>query len=512
MFLNGWIFFALVPLYLLYKQHADANRQTKLIFISIVFMILAIARPVVDNTLQEESFDSQDYIIALDISYSMQADDLKPNRYILAKKAIKKLIDLHPKDRFTLFVFTSNPLLISPPTTDTAITLMALDALNPEYVLTKGTNILKLLQSVAKIPLNEKKLIIFSDGGEEHTLTKMLQVLKQNNIIPYIVATATHKGAALKKGGRYIKNIDSSLVISKINPILKDLALGGYGAYYELDNTLNTIDQLSKDITQNTTKKGTIQVKNYYELFYLPLLIALLLYISAVTKIHQLFLLPLILIPHYQADASILDSYYIAKAKESFQNKEYQKAAHYFEKITPSVQSYYNIATSYAKANRCKTALNYYTQIQTRNKKLKQMIFYNMANCAVALKHYQRAKKLYVLALALGKDKDALANLHILQKLHLQNQKNITDMLPQKNPKHKKISSKSLDLQKQKKKNSGGKNNSKQTTNQSSNGVGTKNKKTKTSTKNTQHNSKYQIGYKAYELINKGYTNEHKPW
>ena len=509
--LNAWVLFGLIPLYLIYKQHQHATRQIKLIFLSIVFMFMAMARPVVDNAIQKQKFDSQDYIIALDVSYSMQADDLPPSRYEVAKKAIAKLLKKHPKDRFTLFAFTSNTLLISPPTTDTSISMMALNALNPEYILTKSTSLLNLFETIANTSFKKKNLIIFSDGGDEHNIAQLLTIAKENTIIPYIVATATQKGSALKKDGRYLKDIYSSLVISKINPILEDLAHLSGGKYYELDTSLDVIDELSQDITTQSLKQEDIEIKSYYELFYIPLFIALLIYLSAVTKLHQLTFLLLFLLP-YKADASLIDSYYIHEANKSFQHKEYLQAAHYFEKATPSVRSYYNIATSYAKAGHCKSALNYYTQIQTHNKKIKQMIFYNMANCAVKLKRYDRAKKLYIQALALGYDKDALENLRTLQKLNLKTLKNIIDMLPPKNAQTKKNSSKKTATQKDDKKSGGGKNNSKQSANQSSNGAGDKKSKNKTQASKPPQNNNYKIGYKAYEQINKGYTNEKEPW
>jgi Ca-activated chloride channel family protein len=341
----------------------------------------------------------------------------------------------------------------------------------------------------------------------------MVSILQKNNITPYIVATATKKGVVLKKDGRYIKDIDSSLVISKLNPILQELASRSGGKYYQLDQTLSAIEQLSSDLYDNNTHKVDLKVKSYTELFTIPLLFALFVYLSAVTKIYQLFVFVLIFFPYYKADASLLDSYYITQAKESFQHKEYIKAAKYFQKTAPSVKSYYNIATSYAKAKHYKTALNYYSQIQTRNIKLKQMILYNMANCAVALKRYDRAKQLYIQALALAKDDDALANLRTLQKLRLKTPKNISDILPPKNPHKKSNSSKKTSTQNQNQKNSGGKNNSQQTTDQSSQGSGSQTKKTNPPQKhNTQHKNIYKIGYKAYEHLNKGYTNEHKPW
>ena len=512
--LNVWVLFGLIPIYFIYKQHISPNKETKLLYLSLVFMFFAMARPAYENAYVKESFDSHDYIIALDVSYSMQADDLKPSRYALAKQAINKLFSLHPKDRFSLFAFTANPLLISPPTTDTAISMAALESLKPEYILTKSTSLYKLFETIANTSLKQKNLILFSDGGDEHNIAKLAKIAKKANIKLFIVATATKKGAALKKNGRYLKDIYSSIVVSKINPSLKELATLTDSKYYEL-NSLNVIDELSNDLLRQSMKKENIRVKSYTELFFIPLSIALMLFIAAITKLpYLLFVLFSSFLFTQNADASILDFLYIKEANNSYKNKNYKKAAQLFEKTTPSIQSYYNIATAYYKAGHYKTALNYYTKIKTANPKIKQHILYNMGNCAVKLKRYDRAQRLYIQALALGKDKDALYNLNLLRKMRLKTGVNIIDMLPTKNAQEKKSSSKSLSKQKDDKKNSGGKNNSKQSSAQSASS-GTKSAKQSKSfskSQGKQKNPKYNMGYKAYEIINKGYTNEKEPW
>ncbi|MBA1432490.1 MAG: VWA domain-containing protein [Epsilonproteobacteria bacterium] len=512
--LNAWVLFGLIPIFFIYKQHANPNGSTKLLYLSLVFMFMAMARPAYENAIVDEKFDSSDYIIALDASYSMQADDIKPSRYIMAKEAIKKLFSLHPKDRFTLFAFTSNPLLISPPTSDSSISILALESLKPEYILTKSTNLYKLFETISKISLKQKNLILFSDGGDEHNIAQLLKIVKQNNIKLFIVATGTKKGAALKKNGKYIKDIYSSIVVSKINPSLQELARLSGGKYYEL-TSLQIIEKLSRDISQQSTKQENIHIKSYSEYFVIPLTVAILLFISAITKLPRLLLgaFSLLLVTH-NVNASLIDFAYIKEANASYKNKNYLKAAKLFEKVTPSVESYYNTATAYYEAGHYKTALNYYTQIKSSNPKIKQNIFYNMGNCAVKLKRYDRAEKLYIQALAFGKDKDALHNLYLLRKMRLKTGVNIIDMLPSKNAKEKKSSSKSIAKQKDSKKNSGGKNNSKQNSAQKANSgtKSTKQSKSSSTSQGKQKNPKYNMGYKAYEIINKGYTNEKEPW
>ena len=523
-FVYPFIFFTFIPLYLFYKKNIQKSsnpRQTKLLYLSMAFIFLALARPVLQNTLQDEKFDAQEYIIALDASFSMQATDLKPTRYEVAKEAIKKLLQLHQNDRFTLFVFTSNALLISPPTTDTAISISALDAINPHFILTKSTSLKALLESVAKSSFEKKKLIIFSDGGEEHNLNSLLEIAKSANINNFIVATSSEDGAALKKDGHLIKDQYSSIVISRINPILENLAKLSGGEYYTLDSKeLSIINKLSDDLRTTTDKTESIKVKTYKELYFAPLLVAMMLFFLSVTKLHQLYIfIPLLLLPQ-PSEANLLDFYHLAVAKEQYKKGEYLQSAKSFEKMDATVESYFNIATAYYKAHHYKTALEYFSIIESPDASVKQSCFYAMGNCAVKLKRYDRAKNYYLQALALGKDKDALYNLTLLHKLQLKTMVNLIDMLPEKNAHTKKSSSKSTKQQQDDKKQGGAKKKSNRSA-QSSAGAGAekKSKKEKSSQEDKEKNkssvaknNNYKMGYKAYEIINKGYTNEQEPW
>ena len=530
-FLYPFILIGLIPLLLLYKKRDKQknsaldlqetkfqNRQKLFLYFSLAFILIAMARPVIKDSMSDERFDATDIIIAVDASFSMQADDIKPTRFEAAKEAIKELLRLHPKDRFTLFAFTSNALLISPPTTDSAISINALDALNPSFILTKSTNMKELFKTVAKSSKEKKTLILFTDGGDEHDVENMLSICKKNALTLYIVAVASKNGTTLKKDGHFIKDPYNSLVISRINPILKELANATGGRYYEF-NSLNSIQEFSDDLHADLKRSQQAQVKvqSYTELFFVPLFIAALLFLAAVTKLHMIYAVLFLFFTPEISKADILDFYHINKAKELYKEQKYKDAANEFKKVSPSVQSYYDIAVAFYKAGHYKDAMNYFSQIQTPDAKTKQHIFYNMAGCAVHLKRFDRAQKLYEQSLALGEDADALYNLRLLQKLLLKTDTNIIDMLPPKNSQSQQSSSKpKSDPAKNEKKEAGKKSSSNRQDAQSSSGAGDSKKgdkqnqpsqKEKENTKNS-----YKMGYRAYELINKGYTNEKEPW
>ena len=103
---------------------------------------------------------------------------------------------------------------------------------------------------------------------------------------------------------------------------------------------------------------------------------------------------------------------------------------------------------AYYKAKEYKKAIELFTKIESTNPEIKQKIYYNLGNCAVKLKKYERAKIYYQKALGLGEDKDAKANLFTLYKLQLKEGVDISDMLPKNEVKKKTAASKKEDVKK----------------------------------------------------------------
>lgn len=524
-FLYVWVLTLLIPLFMLYKsdikeREKEIKLQRNLLFASLVFVIIALSRPVISHSPNEQNFDAQDFIIAIDSSYSMQAEDLKPTRFELAKQNIQELLHQLSNNRFSIFAFTSNAILISPPTTDIQISMIALETLNPKFIMTKGTSLVSLLKTVGKVSNERKKVIIFTDGGEENNLQKILKVAKANNIIPYIVATSSDKGTTLKKDGKKLIDEKGNLIITRANPLLEDFAKRSGGEYYLLNAaTSDVLSSLVDDLSQHEDEitKAKVQVISYSELYFIPLLIATLLFFLAITKFHQVFLVALLFLVPHPTQAAYLDFYYKDKAFTAFNTKVYKDAIENFSTLTPSVESYYNLGVSYYNNGQYKSAIKIFTQIRSTNPEIKQKLFYNMGNCAVKLKKYERAKIYYRKALAFGHDDDAYANLLSIYKL--QEKVDISDMLPKNASDKSTQASKQEKSEKSKEKNENkaqSKNsNSNQKAGESSNGSSAnKGKENKKAMKknDTINDAKYKIGYKAYELINKGYTDEKRPW
>lgn len=523
-FIYPFVFFLFIPLFILYRYERITTERYKrrariLLYLSISFAILALSRPVILNTLEKQKFDAQDFIVSIDASYSMQAADLEPTRYIVAKETLKEIIKALPKNRFSIFAFTSNAILISPPTTDSAISFMALDSLEPKYILTKGTSLIELLKTVSKTSYEKKSLIIFSDGGEDYDLDTLVKTAKKNNIAPYVVATGSSSGSVLTLNNRNIKDEKNNLVISRINPILKKFASLSGGKYYLLDSlNSDVVKEILSDINGAQNQKIEIDVVSYTELFHFAALLTLLSFLMAVTKIHELYVfIPLLFLPN-TAHSQILDFYHIHNANSAFKEANYAQSAEEFKKLTPSVKSYYNRAVANYKAEKYKEAVQIFATIKTTDPLLKQSIFYNMGNCAVKLGKFKRAKIYYQKALSLGYDDDSFYNLRLLYQLNLKEKLETSNMLPKKEVKKEPQASKKEKPKKNAEKKESSKSSSSKSKHEasksSSGSSDSKGKEKKQALQKTDKpvNAEYKIGYKAYELINKGYTDEKHPW
>ena len=502
------------------QSHLSYIKQTRLLILALILFILALSRPAITNEVAKEKFDANEYIIALDASYSMQATDIKPTRYEVAKKSIITLLNIDVNDRFSLFAFTSKALLICPPTTDTSIALSALSALSPQYILTKGTSIKALLQSVANLDQDHKSLIIFSDGGEEHDLNALFSFAKQHAITLNIIAVASQKGSALSRDNIPLKDEKSHLIVSRINPILERLASLSGGFYFEIhDNDTDISEDVFSAMQDQNLQAQELQtdVISYKELYAIPLLLAFIVILLALTTLKKFIpFLALVfsLLPHVNTHASVLDFHYNDEAKEAYKQKNYSKAAYFYKQLSPSQYSYVALANSYYHHKEYKNAMKYYSLIQSKDPKIKQVIFYNMGNVAVKLKRYDRAKVYYQKVLALAFDKEAYDNLMTLYDLALKSKINVADMLPHVNDKEVKSITKKNEHKKEGKENDS-KGSSNQQAAQATQGGSSgeekqKNKHVNTSKKNSKN--EFKMGYNAYEIINEGYTNEKHPW
>ena len=139
--------------------------------LSYTFLVLALSRPQIGTTLEIMKRSGLDIMVGLDISASMLAEDIKPNRLLKAKHAISSFIDRLEGDRVGLIVFAGDSFVQCPLTIDYAAAKLLLDALNVDTISQSGTEINQAIE-IATSSFNQEedkyKVLLFFTDGEDH--------------------------------------------------------------------------------------------------------------------------------------------------------------------------------------------------------------------------------------------------------------------------------------------------------------------------------------------------------
>ena len=278
-------------------MHSFSKRRTQikniLTILIFILLIIGIANPQVGTKMEEVKREGVDLMIAIDLSNSMMAEDIKPNRLERAKLAISRLIDKLEGDRIGLIVFAGEAYVQLPITTDYSAAKLFLSTVSTNIVPTQGTEIAKAIdlsiQSFDMENVQNKAIIIITDG-ESHD-EKAIESSKQANELGIFVHTL---GMGLSKGGPipiynkygnrtdYRKDRDGNTIVSKLNEqLLQQIASAGKGTYVRANNSKAGLSTLFAEINKMEKKEiGTMIFTEYKDRFQLFIGLALLLLLT----------------------------------------------------------------------------------------------------------------------------------------------------------------------------------------------------------------------------------------
>jgi Ca-activated chloride channel family protein len=287
---------ALIILYLinnlrrkrLLKNLGDASVVSKLIpemsisrpYVKFLFIILAVtsciimlARPQFGSRLEEVKKQGVEVIIALDVSNSMLAEDIQPNRLIRAKQAISRLVDNLDNDRIGLIVFAGDAYTQIPVTTDYVSAKMFLSTITPEMVPKQGTAIGSAIhlgiRSFSPGEGKSKAMIIITDGeNHEDDPVAAAEEASAAGIVIHTIGIGSAEGVPvpLNTSGRkdYLKDNEGNTVITKLDEeILKKIAMSTGGNYIRASNSSIGLNEIFSDIRK--MKKEELESKMYTE-------------------------------------------------------------------------------------------------------------------------------------------------------------------------------------------------------------------------------------------------------
>jgi Ca-activated chloride channel family protein len=257
-----------------------------LMFLAIFFMIVAMARPVMEKGDKKVEVQGLTLLTALDISGSMRSKDVYPNRLELAKKKMSALFDAMPSDEVGVVAFAYSPFVLAPFSTDKETLKMMVDGVDDSYINMGSTDFSALGEQVATL-LEEKKpkiLVLFSDGGDEEAIAGFADILEANEIDLYVVLVGTDKGApVIDENGNPFTQKDGTIAITQRNDALGEVAKKLGGAYVVASNGKEDVQQLVNVIRgkYKNQQQGDVTVKERVEYFYYPRGLGLLLLLIA---------------------------------------------------------------------------------------------------------------------------------------------------------------------------------------------------------------------------------------
>lgn len=268
------------------KNGSISHRTRSFLLIgAFAFMVLALSRPIINNGKIEVKSSFVNMVVGIDISRSMFANDLYPNRFEFAKKKFITMLSYLKKSKVALIGFSSQSFLISPLTQDFYSLKFLANNWSNENVTLKGTDILNALKTANELMKNQKRKIVllFTDGGDKKDFTKEIAYAKEHHIVVYIYGVGTKKGGVLKGANGMLKDKRGDIVVVKLNENIKQLALKTGGAYMKQSLNKDDVKILSQDIENHfkATSQEEETVVDKKELFYAPLAIALLLLFMA---------------------------------------------------------------------------------------------------------------------------------------------------------------------------------------------------------------------------------------
>ena len=268
-------------------KNKKLSKRVRNIFllVALSLSIIALARPQIDNGEIKVKASFINVISAIDMSKSMFADDIYPNRFEFAKKKFFESLKDFKNAKVALIGFASQPFLISPLTQDFHSLKFLGKHLSLEHLSLQGTDILATLSSANEMFQSEEKkiLLLFTDGGDQSEFSKEITYAKEHKIVVYIYNIGTIKGGAIKEKNGVLKDKKGNIVIVKRTDNIKKLAMDTGGAYMKYSLANDDIKLLTDTIQAQFKAKEeeSSTVKDRKEMFYYPLGFALLFYFIA---------------------------------------------------------------------------------------------------------------------------------------------------------------------------------------------------------------------------------------
>lgn len=248
------------------RLSASVNRRGRalkrlLVLAVLALLVLALARPQFGTRVETVKRQGLDVVVAIDVSRSMLAEDIAPNRLEKAKFAVSELIHRLDGDRIGLVAFAGEAFVQSPLTVDYAAALLFLNAMAPEIVSVQGTNLGAALSTALdafEAGTNEHRLLIVITDGEDHegAVDEAVERARADGVRIFAVGMGTSDGVPVPRldatGRRsgFVRDESGNVVTSKLDEAtLLRIAEQTGGTYYHATARGAELDDLAKELT-----------------------------------------------------------------------------------------------------------------------------------------------------------------------------------------------------------------------------------------------------------------------
>ncbi len=285
-----------IPLILKNAPYISFARQagkSSILLLSLVLVTLALARLQFGTHLELLKREGIDLMIALDVSNSMLAQDMKPNRLVKAKQEINAIVDRLKGDRIGLVAFAGEAFIQCPLTLDYSAARFLLNSMDNMSVSTQGTSLSAAMERAItgfeKLEKKHKVLLLLTDGeDQEGGVTEAAEEARKEGIKIYTVGIGNPQGEPIpildRKGIQvgFKKDENGEVIVSRLDETtLQKVALTTGGKYYRATAGEMELEKIFDEITKMEKKEleGTL-VTRFDDRFQWPLLFAIVLIVT----------------------------------------------------------------------------------------------------------------------------------------------------------------------------------------------------------------------------------------
>jgi len=266
------------------QEISNSKPLLKFIIISfaLLMLVISLVNPKIGTELKTVKREGVDIVFAIDVSKSMLAEDIAPNRIIKSKRIVSELFNNLGSDRVGIIAYASTAIPVLPITTDFSSARMFLESLNTDMLSSQGTSIAEAI-NLSKNYFNDENqtnrvLCVISDG-EDHEIQNndLSDIAKEAGITIISIGVGSPNGAPIpiKENDivkSYKKDDKGEVVITKLNEnILKDMATQTGGIYFKGDNTNSVVssivDELKEMDKQEFESKQFVSFKDQFQWF-----------------------------------------------------------------------------------------------------------------------------------------------------------------------------------------------------------------------------------------------------